>query len=102
MTKINMLNRLFEQQQQEKQADMTWAYVEAMKHGKRVHEINPSYNIFQGILEKHDWYYHYSDDHRVWSKGEEVSKLIAHIRRLDPVFEEMYLQYLDAKGLRVH
>jgi hypothetical protein len=25
--------------------------------------------MFEKLCKEHDWYYEYSDDHRVWSKG---------------------------------
>lgn len=31
---------------------------------------------FYDELEKHDWYYSYSDDHRVWKKGEAAWKAL--------------------------
>lgn len=43
------------------------------------HEIFLEKNPFDNLeeqLKKHDWFYHYSDDHRVWSNGEKHWKII--------------------------
>ncbi len=31
--------------------------------------IHPDLTTLEKILKKHDWYFDYSDDHRVWEKG---------------------------------
>lgn len=37
-------------------------------------------------LQKHDWYFEYSDDHNVWKKGNEAAKkLRAAQTQLDPL-----------------
>jgi hypothetical protein len=48
---------------------------------------------FFKLLEKHDWYYHYSDDHRAWEKGSKESKRIQAIAQEIPLFLEMYRDY---------
>lgn len=38
-------------------------------------------------LEYHDWYFNYSDDHRVWSAGNDAQHVLrAEQKRLDPDF----------------
>ena len=101
MSKVDMIKRISESYTKKELHGLQWAYVEMMKFGRK-DQINPSYEIFQYILDNHDWYYHYSDDHRVYSKGQDVSNLIDVIRKQDEVFEEMYLRYLDEHGMRVH
>tara|TARA_X000000950_G_scaffold283858_2_gene385667 strand:+ start:1888 stop:2121 length:234 start_codon:yes stop_codon:yes gene_type:complete len=44
-------------------------------------------------LTKHDWYYDYSDDHRVWTKGRENLKRIQAIAQEIPLFSQMYQDY---------
>jgi len=34
---------------------------------------HPDLDVLENLLSKHDWYYMYSDDHRVWSKGSDMS-----------------------------
>ena len=34
----------------------------------------------EAALKRHDWYYDYSDDHRVWSSGNANWKLIQDLR----------------------
>lgn len=101
MTKVEMIDRMIESYTTKQLSDLKWAYVEMMKFGRK-DQINPTYEIFQYILKTHDWYYTYSDDHRVYSKGADVSNLIDVIRKQDEVFDEMYLRYLDEHNMRVH
>jgi hypothetical protein len=48
---------------------------------------------FFKLLEKHDWYYQYSDDHRAWEKGSNESKRIQAIAQEIPLFLDMYRDY---------
>ena len=50
---------------------------------------------FLEILNKHDWYYDYSDDHRVWTRGHDNWKLICRIREKDEMFEKIYQAYIQ-------
>ena len=50
---------------------------------------------FFSLLEKHDWFYQYSDDHRAWEKGSTESKRLQAIIQEDPLFTRMYLAYSD-------
>jgi hypothetical protein len=101
MSKVDMLERVEASYTATQLHGLQWAYVEMMKFGRK-DQINPSYEIFQYILDHHDWYYHYSDDHRAYSKGQDVSNLIDVIRKQDDVFEQMYLRYLDDNNMRAH
>lgn len=39
------------------------------------------------LLQTHDWYYSYSDDHRVWQSGEQVARQLSYLQQaLDPDF----------------
>lgn len=33
------------------------------------------------VLQIHDWYYEYSDDHRVWCKGRDQNNAIMSLRK---------------------
>ena len=41
---------------------------------------------FRSLVEKHDWYYTYSDDHRYWRKGQdswnEIQKALEELTSL--------------------
>lgn len=50
---------------------------------------------FFKLLEKHDWYYQYSDDHRAWEKGNEESRRLQAIIQEDSMMTRMYLAYSD-------
>lgn len=45
---------------------------------------------FDSFLAKHDWYYHYSDDHRVWSRGEENWNKIFQTSKLSEAHKNLY------------
>ena len=53
---------------------------------------------FFNLIEKHDFYYSYSDDHNVWSKGVresmEIKKLLVSNH---PEFTEVYNDYVTEK-----
>ena len=36
---------------------------------------------FYDLLKRHDWSYNYSDDHRVWQRGQDESNMIQPILR---------------------
>ena len=51
---------------------------------------------FYDLLKRHDWTYNYSDDHRVWQKGLDESKMIQHIlmgNSKDLRFRKLYDEY---------
>jgi len=50
---------------------------------------------FFKLLEKHDWFYQYSDDHRAWTKGRDEAGRLQAIIQEDPLFTRMYLAYSD-------
>jgi len=50
---------------------------------------------FFSLLEKHDWYYNYSDDHRAWEKGKNESHRLQAIIQEHSLFTRMYLAYSD-------
>ena len=58
--------------------------------------IHPDLDTLEKLLKTHDWTYQYSDDHRVWSKGNEQSKEIHRQMNiccglgLDTVANELY------------
>lgn len=44
-------------------------------------------------LEQHDWFYNYSDDHRVWLRGVEQRKELQALCQENDVLTKMYGQY---------
>lgn len=50
---------------------------------------------FFKLLEIHDWYYQYADDHRAWTKGSQESKRLQALIQENPLFTRMYLAYSD-------
>lgn len=48
---------------------------------------------FLKMLKAHDWYYQYSDDHRVWSKGRAESQAIFAAMKANPELGKIYQEY---------
>lgn len=54
---------------------------------------------FEALLRDHDWYYDYSDDHRVWQRGKAKGLMIMSARQelieqgFDKQAEELYNKY---------
>ena len=44
-------------------------------------------------LKNHDWYYNYSDDHGVWSKGSREYARLQAIAQENPTLLRMYRDY---------
>jgi len=51
---------------------------------------------FDTLLARHDWYYNYSDDHRVWHRGEASVQQINSARKLSESHETLYLAYVNS------
>lgn len=45
---------------------------------------------FIQLLQSHDWYYHFSDDHSVWLRGIAEEKQLLAIARSSVEFAKMY------------
>ncbi len=45
---------------------------------------------FKTKLDRHDWYYYFSDDHRVWCAGEAASKEIIELAKSSDDFKRAY------------
>jgi hypothetical protein len=51
-------------------------------------------NEFTNLLKNHDWYYHFSDDHGVWSRGErEVARINAILKESTDEMKQVYNLY---------
>ena len=51
---------------------------------------------FYRLLQRHDWSYNFSDDHKVWQKGRDEANMIQHIldgNKRDEKFRNLYDQY---------
>lgn len=49
-----------------------------------------SLNDFYDMLEKHDWYYEFSDDHRAWKKGRLEYQKIKAIAAISPEYRQLH------------
>jgi hypothetical protein len=48
---------------------------------------------FYDMLEKHDWYYDFADDHRYWKAGKASLEKIKILTQKDSIFARLYLDY---------
>lgn len=48
---------------------------------------------FYKMLEQHDWFYNYSDDHRAWTAGNEATRRLQAIIQENDVLTRMYNDY---------
>ena len=45
-------------------------------------------------LDRHDWFYHYTDDHRVWTQGADEADKLWALGRQSPAHAELYAEFL--------
>lgn len=55
---------------------------------------------FARMLKKHDWFYHYADDHRAWTKGQDSWKNIQQTKAKINGMGERKAQLGDALFLK--
>ena len=49
---------------------------------------------FYALLERHDWYYDWSDDHRVWRKGTRERNILESLAKENgPEYQTLLEQY---------
>lgn len=59
----------------------------------------PTLEEFDIMCSKHDWYYMWSDDHKVWSNGVASATLIqALVEDGGEEYNEIYRKYLKENG----
>lgn len=52
---------------------------------------------FFNLCAGHDWFYHFADDHKAWSKGNEEHKALMKALPSNPAFLEIYDKWLAYK-----
>jgi len=50
---------------------------------------------YMTMLQNHDWFYDYSDDHRVWQEGVNERQKLRNAFVLDERFKKMYNDWYD-------
>ena len=50
---------------------------------------------YMTMLQNHDWFYDYSDDHRVWQDGVNERQKLRDAFSLDKRFKKMYNDWYD-------
>tara|TARA_R110002020_G_scaffold279976_3_gene495768 strand:- start:788 stop:1057 length:270 start_codon:yes stop_codon:yes gene_type:complete len=53
------------------------------------------------LILNHDWFYMYSDDHRVWERGEANSKRLSALCNEDIAFKEIHRMYSSEVGAAI-
>ena len=53
---------------------------------------------FYTMLKRHDWYYDYSDDHRVWKEGRENYDRLHTISRESTEHKKLWLSFNNWKS----
>ena len=51
------------------------------------------------LLKQHDWYYYYSDDHRVYTKGRDNAQRLLNLSQDSPKLRQMYEKFINDKSL---
>ena len=79
----DVLGKVYQDDEAEKQAEIDRA--EKIRQ-QQVKDLGPeAMDDYIAKLKSHDWTYQYSDDHRVWKKGQEESQAIGSMMKiLDP------------------
>lgn len=49
---------------------------------------------FWQLCRQHDWYYAYSDDHRVWLRGEEATRAMEQLVKDQPKLRSIYAEFV--------
>lgn len=52
---------------------------------------------FYNLLERHDWYYDFSDDRSVYARGKKTRDQIMELKRHDPELQRIYQEYVTVK-----
>jgi hypothetical protein len=55
---------------------------------------SPSVEEYFKELVRHDWFYHYSDDHRAYTKGQDNSRRIQAVCQENELLSRMYSEYV--------
>jgi len=50
---------------------------------------------FYSMLANHDWYFEYSDDHKVWSRGRASRDRIFQVSKETPEHSKLYEEYFN-------
>ena len=56
------------------------------------------FNEFVNTLANHDWYYEFSDDHRVYTRGRDQRKTLENQSKDNPLLQEAYNLYVESTG----
>ena len=53
------------------------------------------FTAFIHMLRHHDWYFEYSDDHRVWCRGQQNKQEIQATAKSHAIYEQAYKAFTD-------
>ena len=54
---------------------------------------NVALKDYYDMLQKHDWFYYYSDDSRVWNRGQLADDEIVRVSKLSKDHTDLYNKY---------
>jgi tryptophanyl-tRNA synthetase len=57
---------------------------------------NPLLELLEMKVKSHDWYYQYSDDHRMWVRGKDQRHVI------DNMMKDLFAAGLEAEAIEVY
>jgi len=57
---------------------------------------NPLLELLEMKVKSHDWYYQYSDDHRMWVRGKDQRHVI------DNMMKELFAEGLEAEAVEIY
>lgn len=54
---------------------------------------NISLKDYWNMLAQHDWFYEYSDDHRMYCEGRDNAQKLWQLAERDPAYKDLYIAY---------
>jgi len=57
---------------------------------------NPLLELLEMKVKSHDWYYQYSDDHRMWVKGKDQRHVI------DNMMRDLFAKGLEVEAVEIY
>ena len=48
---------------------------------------------YYGMLERFDWFYEYSDDHRIWNSGRSAHAILEKLAKTGPEYSKLYNEF---------
>lgn len=72
-----------------------WHHIDNLEFVHRVTLDNMTLEQFEYALERFDWYYEMSDDHRVWSAGNKRWRELVYVSNRGANYKEVFDKYCE-------